>query len=452
MTNQTTFKIKPQGPQDLFLRSPAHIAIYGGASGGGKTYALLMEALRYRNVPGFGAVIFRRNATQVRNKGGLWDTSFELFPAFSGKPKETILEWEFPSGTTIKFNHLEHEKSKLDWQGSQIPLIGFDELTHFTRDQFFYMLSRNRSTCGVRPYIRATTNPDCDSWVREIVDWWINPDTGYAIKERSGKIRWFIMENDRIVWANSSEELKRRHPDCLPKSFTFIISSVLDNTILMEKDPGYLANLKALPRFEREQLLMGNWNIRPTAGLFFQRSFFETVSAVPKGTQKVRYWDRAATKKTDTNDPDFTVGIKLEKDSNGILNITDLVRIQQTPLGVQSAIKNTASRDGVYVRIGIEQDPGQAGISEADYLIRSLEGFIVKPYRTTKDKITRASPVSSQAEAGNIKVLQASWNEEFFRELENFPDGAHDDIVDALSGAFGMLTETTYDINAMTTL
>lgn len=85
-------------------------------------------------------------------------------------------------------------------------------------------------------------------------------------------------------------------------------------------------------------------------------------------------------------------------------------------------------------------------------MIRSLQGFIAKPYRATKDKITRASFISSQAEAGNIKVLQASWNEEFFRELENFPDGAHDDIVDALSGAFNMLTVSTYDIAAMATL
>ena len=175
------------------------------------------------------------------------------------------------------------------------------------------------------------------------------------------------------------------------------------------------------------------------------------MSAVPKSTQKVRYWDRAATKKTETNDPDYTVGLMLEKHSNGILYITDLVRIQQTPLGVQSAIKNTASRDGVSVRIGIEQDPGQAGVCEADFLIRSLQGFIAKPYKTTKDKITRASPVSSQAEAGNIKVLQASWNDDFFRELENFPDGAHDDIVDALSGAFGMLTESTYNLKAICT-
>ena len=80
--------------------------------------------------------------------------------------------------------------------------------------------------------------------------------------------------------------------------------------------------------------------------------------------------------------------------------------------------KITASRDGVSVRIGMERDPGQAGVCEADFLIRSLQGFIAKRSKTTKEKITRASPVSSQAEAGNIKVLQTSWNDDFFRELK----------------------------------
>ena len=165
--------------------------------------------------------------------------------------------------------------------------------------------------------------------------------------------------------------------------------------------------------------------------------------------QKVRYWDRAATKKNDTNDPDYTVGLKLEKDDLGIFYITDIVRLQESPLGVQTAIKNTSTQDGFSTKIGIEQDPGQAGVADADYLIRLLSGFIVKAYRATKDKVNRASPVSSQAEAGNIKVLMGDWNEDFFRELENFPEGPHDDIVDALSGAFGMFTEEKYDITSL---
>ena len=367
--------------------------------------------------------------------------------------KNRLLNGIFKGKGKVKFAHLEHDKTRFDWQGAQISLIGFDELTHFSWAQFVYMLSRNRSTCGVKPYIRATTNPDTDSWVRQFIAWWIDEYSGYPIPSRSGKTRWFFIQNDETIWGASRAELIEKDPNCLPKSVSFVASTVHDNKILLEKDPGYLANLKALPRFEREQLLMGNWNVRPTAGMFFQRSFFEVVKAIPKGgTKVVRYWDRAATKKTETNDPDYTVGIRLEKDKNNILYVTDMVRIQQSPLGVQTAIKNTASQDGIGIRIGIEQDPGQAGVSEADYLVRMLQGYNVKTFKATQDKVTRALPVSSQAEAGNIKILQAPWNEDFLRELENFPEGGHDDIVDALSGAFLMLTDSTYDLASLTML
>ena len=442
--------IRPQpGPQMDFLKSKADIVIYGGAAGGGKTYALLLEALWNHTVPGFTCVIFRQNANQVRNPGGLWDTSAELYRDFQGEPMKTTLEWTFPSSAKIKFAHLDHEDDKFSWQGAQICLIGFDELTHFSWGQFNYMFSRNRSQCGIKPYIRATTNPDPDSWVRKFIDWWIDPDTGYAIPERSGKVRCFVVQGDETIWADTKAELRARFPEMIPMSLSFICSNIYDNQILLKTNPTYLSSLQALPKYEREQLLFGNWNIRPQSGMFFKRHYFEVVRGIPKKTQKVRYWDRAATKKTDTNDPDYTVGLKLEKDENGIFYVTDIVRLQESPLGVQNAIKNTSTQDGFVTKIGIEQDPGQAGVSEADFLIRSLSGFIVKPYKATKDKVNRASPVSSQAEAGNIKVLNAAWNEDFFRELENFPEGSHDDIVDALSGAFGMFTEDKYDISSL---
>lgn len=409
----------------------------------------MLECLRHIKNKDYSSVIFRRQFTQVRNPGGLWDTSMSIYPYVGGKPKESLLEWNFSSGAKIKFAHLEHENNRFGWQGSQIPLIAFDELTHFTWSQFVYMLSRNRSTCGIKPYIRATTNPDPDSWVRKFIDWWINPETGYPIPERSGKIRWFVVINDKTYWSSRKEALVEMYPDSLPKSVTFIASTVYDNQILLSKDPGYIANLKAMPRYEREQLLMGNWNIRPTAGMFFQRTYFEVVRAIPKNTQAVRYWDRAATKDTGSNDPDWTVGLKLEKDQNGVFYISDIVRLRESPLGVLNAIKNTASQDGFSVRIGIEQDPGQAGVSEAEFLVRNLTGYPVFINKISKDKVTRALPVSSQAEAGNVKLLMARWNEDFFQELENFPEGGHDDQVDALSGAFNMMAETKYNLQTM---
>ncbi|MGB5048127.1 MAG: terminase family protein, partial [Caldilineaceae bacterium] len=171
-------EIRPQkGPQEDFLSSSADVVFYGGAAGGGKTWALLLEPLRHIGNENFSAVIFRRNSTQVRNPGGLWDESNELYPLVGAQDSESVLEWIFPSGAMVKFAHMEHEKTRLNWQGAQVPLIAFDELTHFTRKQFFYMFSRNRSTCGVRPYVRGTCNPvpeddETGGWLHEFVGWY----------------------------------------------------------------------------------------------------------------------------------------------------------------------------------------------------------------------------------------------------------------------------------------
>ena len=126
----------------------------------------------------------------------------------------------------------------------------FDELTHFSEAQFFYMLSRNRSTCGVKPYVRATCNPDTDSWVADFIEWWINQETGYAIPERLGVLRYFYRIEGELIWGESIEELTEKctgvegfSPD-LCKSVTFIASSVYDNEALLRIDPGYLANLR----------------------------------------------------------------------------------------------------------------------------------------------------------------------------------------------------------------
>jgi len=86
-------------------------------------------------------------------------------------------------------------------------MVMYDELVHFTESQFFYMLSRNRSTCGVKPYIRATCNPDGESWVAKFIDWWIDPETGYADESRCGKIRYFVRKNNIIHWADTPQEL-----------------------------------------------------------------------------------------------------------------------------------------------------------------------------------------------------------------------------------------------------
>ena len=439
--------MRPQpGPQTAFLASPADIAIYGGAAGGGKSYALLLEPMRHLGVNGFSAVVFRRTLADVKKPGSLLDTSMILYGPAGANIRQDTLTWYFNIGKAkckIAFGHLEHDNTVLDWQGAQIPLLLFDELTHFTRSQFFYMLSRNRSTCGIRPYVRATTNPDSDSWVAEFIEWWLDPVTGLPIPERSGVIRWFVRVNDSLVWGDSREELVSRFPDQEPKSLTFIAAKLTDNAILMAADPGYRSNLMALPMVERERLLGGNWKIRPAAGLYFQRSWCEVVDAVPAGCQTVRYWDLAATEKIEGNDPDWTVGVKMSRSKEGIFYIENVIRLRASPMGVETAIKNTASADGRSISIGLPKDPAQAGKAQASYFIRELAGYTVRATAESGKKITRFGPFSSQAQAGNVKILRSAAKEDFLSSLEGFPEVSHDDDADAVSGAFSMLFRPT---------
>ena len=144
-------------------------------------------------------------------------------------------------------------------------------------------------------------------------------------------------------------------------------------------------------------------------------------------------------RKTELNDPDWTVGIKLGRDRSGGYYLLDMVRVRANPGDVERLLRNTAEQDGKPVRIGFGQDPGQAGKSQAQHLVRALDGFTVTPAPESGDKLTRFGPFSSQCRAGNVKIGRGSWNEELFRVLEGFPDLAHDDEVDACSGALEML-------------
>lgn len=267
--------ISPQeGYQMMALSSPADIVIGGGAAGVGKTFCLLLDPVRDVSNPDFGGVIFRRLTTQIKSEGGLWDESNKLYPHLNAKPNKTDLQWTFPSGAKIKFSHLEHEKNVNSWQGSQIPFIGFDELTHFSKKTFFYLLSRNRSSSGVKPYVRATCNPDPDSWVADLISWWIGDD-GFPIPERQGVLRYFVKDGDSFIWGSSVKECLEKAdyfisplaqasgiaPEYFVKSLTFIGGSLYDNKKLLGVNPEYLANLASQDEETRMQLLEGNWKV-----------------------------------------------------------------------------------------------------------------------------------------------------------------------------------------------
>lgn len=457
-------ELRPQpGPQEMFLATKADICIYGGAAGGGKTYGLLLDALRHKNRPGFGEVIFRKNSIQIYNEGGLLDESLRMYSGIKGAElkRSPRPQWTFNGKGKVSFAHIDGDDDLKKFQGSQMAAIGFDELTHFTESQFFYMLSRNRTTCGIKPYVRATCNPDADSWVAKFIEWWIDPDTGYPIKERSGKIRWMIRRNETLYWADTIEELwerfelKTQEEKQEPKSVTFIMSTLYDNQILMKQDPSYISNLKALSVVERERLLYGNWKIKPAAGLYFKRSQIgQMLTMIPNDVVRwVRAWDLAATAEGEGGEPAYTAGVLMGKRKNGRYIVADVINVRQTAADVRKTIKFTAMSDiAKYkrVKIRLPQDPGQAGKDQAQSYIKYLAGFDVTAIPESGGKEVRAEPMAAQWQAGNFDVLIADWNEAYFNQLESFPMSKFKDMVDAGSSAFSQLElKKTFDITSL---
>lgn len=442
--------IRPQkGPQEKFLASDADIAVYGGAAGGGKTYSLLMEPLRYMNVRGYRAVIFRKNYNQISSAGGLWDESLSLYTGIKGAipSKSPKYNWTFSGKARLDFDYLWREEDVYSWQGSQITYIGFDELTHFTERQFFYMLSRNRSTCGVKPYMRATCNPDADSWVAKFIGWWIDPETGYPIQERSGKIRYMArVDEDKLIWVESKEELTAKGISLEEiKSVTFIASTLQDNKILLDSDPSYLANLKALPLVERERLLYGNWKIKPAAGLYFRRTQIGTIlkELPPDIISFCRAWDLAATDEDEDQDAAYTAGVLMAKRSCGRFLVVNVINRQIKAGEVRKLVAMTAQMDRNaygHVRNRLPQDPGQAGKEQAQSYVQMLAGYDVVTKPESGSKESRAEPMAAQWQLGFFDVMEGSWNESYFDQLESFPESKFKDMVDASSSAFNELT------------
>jgi predicted phage terminase large subunit-like protein len=457
--------IPQPGRQEQFLSSPADIVIYGGAAGGGKTWGLLLEAMRYRDVPAFTCSIFRRSYPEITNLGGLWDESEKIYKLAGGQSTKGELLWTFRSGdgppAQIEFNHLQNDDALSKYDGAQLALICFDQLEHFTEKMFWYLFIRNRSLCGVQPYIRATCNPDPDSflvngpsgWGSGLISWWIDED-GYANLDRAGVIRWFVRVNETLYWGASREELLERFPGKFPKSITFIPATVYDNAILLANNPEYLANLEALPLVERERFLGdkkrgGNWKIKAEAGKVFNREWFEIVPDAPGGGIEGDGWDIAATLKSLSNDdPDYTSRVRMRK-VRGSYYVLGMFMERYAAGEIDNLMLTTSQQDRAQARaagvtrfiVRWEIEPGSAGQRVNNSTIRLLAGFEAAGVPITGDKVTRAKPMAAQAVIGNIKLVAGPWNDAFLSIFHSFPDGKHDDPIDAASVIFNALAE-----------
>ena len=241
------------GPQTEFLAAPEKDVLYGGAAGGGKSYAMLVDPLRFCHRPAHRALILRRTMPELRE---LIDKSRELYPqAFPGaKFREVEKIWNFPSGAKIEFGFLERDADVYRYQGQSYSWIGFDEITHLpTEFGWNYLSSRLRTTDSeITPYLRCTANPGGVGahWVKKR---YVDPfEPGEAFKGDDGLTRKFIPAR-------------------------------LDDNPYLAEDGRYEEMLKALPEVQRRQLLEGNWDITEGAAFTeFDAVEFDTeVHVIP---------------------------------------------------------------------------------------------------------------------------------------------------------------------------
>jgi predicted phage terminase large subunit-like protein len=411
--------LQPVSRQEAFLRLTHREVLYGGAAGGGKSVALLMAALQYSDVPGYHALLLRPSLTEFELPGGLIELAHEWLDSSKAHWSGETRSWHFPGpgrngagGASLRFGYLDGPKDATRYAGSSFSFIGFDELVRFEEAEYrrvFRMLRGPMSAFGAAPdgttidvvpqRVRATSNPGGPNhnWVKT----------------------YFVDDATR------------------PNDVVFMPSRIDDNRHLNRE--AYEAALEKLPRVDRERLLNGDWEI-PDEGVVFQRQWFPILdrAVLPTPMEAVRFWDLAATEPSPSRpDPDWTVGLKLERhESNGTFYVTSIVRARKPAGAIEQLVAATAAQDGTYVGIVIEQEPGSAGVSVADrYKRHVLAGYNVRTERATGAKDVRARVVAAAAETGLIAIVSGPNTNEFLDELCAFPNTRHDDCVDALAGA-----------------
>lgn len=414
---------KPSPHQAAFLLVPHKEAFYGGAAGGGKSIALLMAALQFVEHPKYNALILRRTFKDLSQPGALIDIAMEWLKPTDAVWNAQDKKWKFPSGAVLQFGHMESENDKANYQGAAYQFVGYDELTHFTEPMYTYLFSRMRKQKdnNLPMRMRAAGNPGGlgHEWVK----------------------RRFIDPADPETMTES--ELKKR------ENRIFIPSGLKDNPYLDRED--YIESLEELDSVTRAQLMNGDWDISAD-GNMFKKEWFDNrvISEIPRDVQlsrKTRYWDLASTDEAkaikEKGDPDYTASVLSALGTDGNVYVLEVSRDRLSPAGVEKLVRAKAERDGrMGTAIWMEQEPGSSGVNTIHTYRKLLLGFNFRGDRPTGNKIERARAASAASENGLVYIVRGAKTVEFLNELQAFPLGAHDDMVDAFCGGFHKIAES----------
>lgn len=458
--------------QVMMLQASAATAVIGGAAGSGKSHIALLFPLKYKDDPFFRGVIFRKTTSELQD---LWDRACEMYPKLYPKDDrgrspvkihQQKMRITFPSGATVLFSYLDHEKDRLKHQGKEYNFILFDEATHFSQTQIEYLRGRLRSSRSKNAIqMVLTCNPDPDSIIYDWIEWYLHPD-GLPNLEKDGVVRYYLVQSGDYIWADTREELMERFPEEDPEdiqSFTFISATCYDNPVLLDNDPGYVGRLKANNEVDVQRLLYGNWKVRPSSAGIMKREWFHELEQDPAWTEivkTVRAFDFAGTLKSDANpSPDYTACVKMSKLKNGTYHIHEVRRVRVRYGDWIKWILQCAVDDGSKVDIIIPIDPNPAAAAASMMLARTLSehGLFVRRFKTTGRKIDRARPFASMLLNGGVSILKDCATDEenninydntfYFKECEAFDgekrkgENGHDDMVDATADAFMALAQ-----------
>lgn len=449
-------------PQENFLSSTSTITCYSGSAGAGKTFALILNMIKFAAKQNSTIICFRRTSTQIRSPGSVWQEASVIFAQMfpDAKIRSRDLEIFIPSTNSIvKFAHLQHLSDVNNHLGSQYSAVFFDEAVTFDPFESFVLplMGRMRNAkVDYTPQMFWATNPKFGPGIYDWLKDFYLDDNGIPLKERSNIERYFVLKDSRPIWFNSREEAEKIYGDQV-RSFRSIRAHVTDNKPLMLANPDYIYNLMALPEVKKRIFLDGSWTAREQESGFFKREFCKIVpypNAI--ANRRVRSWDLSAVKpSTASPDPDWTRGVLMSKDKNNTYTVEDVKSLRDRPYEVERLIYRTALEDPEGTIVTIPIDPGQAGIAYSNSIKLKLSemGVICRLVRTNKSKLTRFLPFSAISEAGLVNFVKSEWLDEMLIELENFngdKNNGHDDLADCVSDCILTLNQNVLELPQFT--